>query len=156
VLLTGASVCPKAPSESSIVQRATAAWLANGHSRRKRREHADNLTRHAPLNPKAETDRPSPLPLRRRDNAVSRKGRGGIVGSSLANQGSGAVPLALTPCSPTMNLSGRAPLPALSPRCGERVWAKGRERGGSWEAGRWDFVRMAAVVSIRRTPDRRL
>jgi arylsulfatase A-like enzyme len=43
-----------------------------------------------------------------------------------------AVPLALTPCSPTMNLPGRAPLPALSPRHGERV-AEGRERGGAWE-----------------------
>jgi histidinol-phosphate aminotransferase len=42
------------------------------------------------------------------------------------------VALALTPCSPTMTPSGRTPLPALSPRCGERV-AAGPERGGSWE-----------------------
>jgi hypothetical protein len=42
------------------------------------------------------------------------------------------VPLALTPGSRTMNLPGRAPLPALSPRRGVRV-AEGRERGGSWK-----------------------
>ena len=41
------------------------------------------------------------------------------------------VSLVSPPCSPTMNLPGRAPLPALSPRRGERV-AEGRERGGSW------------------------
>jgi histidinol-phosphate aminotransferase len=44
------------------------------------------------------------------------------------------VPLALMPCSPTMNIPGRAPLPARSPRCGERV-AEGRERGGSSAGG---------------------
>ena len=43
------------------------------------RERPDHLTRFAPLNPRTKTD-PSPLG----------KGRGGLVGGSLANQGSGA------------------------------------------------------------------
>jgi hypothetical protein len=44
-----------------------------------------------------------------------------------------AGPLMLMPCSPAMNLTERAPLPALSPRGGERV-TEGWEKGCSWEA----------------------
>jgi hypothetical protein len=52
----------------------------------------DNLTRFAPLNSKATEDpspRPSPLPLRRRDSAASRKGTGGTVSRFLANRDPG-------------------------------------------------------------------
>jgi arylsulfatase A-like enzyme len=76
-----------------------------------------------------------------------------------------AVPLALTPCSPTMNLPGCAPLPALSPRRGERV-AEGRERGGSWEgtsasapgSGAWyamaSFVLLGALGLVVANSDK--
>src|ERR1035437_6995211 len=85
--------------------------------------------------------------------------------SGFPGSGPQAVPLALTPCSPTMNLPGRAPLPALSPRRGGRG-AEGRERGGSWEgtsasapgSGAWyamaSFVLLGALGLVMANSDK--
>jgi hydrogenase maturation protease len=67
------------------VNGTTKAWLlgVQPESLKPEGEPPDNLTRFAPLNPKAKAD-PSPLP------SPLRKGRGGIVANSRTNRGSGA------------------------------------------------------------------